>query len=201
MSMHGAMREIKVCLLGDSGVGKSSLLLRFVNDRFDPNSTATIGASFMSKTFSFGEQSFRYQIWDTAGQERYKALAPMYYRGSHAAIFVYDITVENTFESLKRWVKELRQYGPSNVILAVAGNKCDLLDGREVDKSVGEAYAKSINAVFVEVSALTAHNVNEMFLEISKRLPPEENAGYYDPHTGFKMGQKQVIVEEKKCCD
>ena len=192
---YNTIREIKLCLLGDSGVGKSSLVLRFVHDRFEPHSTATIGASFMSKNFKTDDQSFKYQIWDTAGQEKYKALAPMYYRGAAAAIVVYDITLEASFESVKRWVKELKQMGPQNIVIALAGNKKDLVDQREVSFEVGKSYADEIGAVFAECSALTAENVNEIFEEISRKLPPEAPAFQ---HQGFP--QKTTPKNKSKCC-
>lgn len=195
---YSAMREIKLCLLGESGVGKSSLVLRFVADRFDSYSTATIGASFMSKTFSLGEETFKYQIWDTAGQEKYKALAPMYYRGAAAAIVVYDITLESSFESVKRWVKELEQLGPPDIVIAIAGNKLDLKDQREISKETGEQYAESIGAVFAEVSALTSHNVNYIFEEISKNLPPENHEMHeMQPRQGFP---ERKTPDKSKCC-
>ncbi|XP_042786497.1 ras-related protein Rab-22A isoform X2 [Panthera tigris] len=125
-----ALRELKVCLLGDTGVGKSSIVWRFVEDSFDPNINPTIGASFMTKTVQYQNELHKFLIWDTAGQERFRALAPMYYRGSAAAIIVYDITKEETFSTLKNWVRELRQHGPPNIVVAIAGNKCDLIDVR-----------------------------------------------------------------------
>jgi len=167
------MREVKVCLLGDTGVGKSSLVLRFVSNRFDHKCSATIGASFMSKSIDVGGETIKFQIWDTAGQERYKALAPMYYRGAAAAIVVYDITSESTFNCMKNWVKELSQFGPKDIKIAVAGNKCDLEDAREVSKDAGREYADHIDAIFIETSALTAQNVEEIFTKIGKALPPE----------------------------
>lgn len=170
---RSSLREVKVCLLGDSGVGKSSLVLRFVSDRFDPFSSATIGASFMSKTLTLEEQIVKFQIWDTAGQEKYKALAPMYYRGASAAIVVYDITVENSLRSVQSWVKELHQLGPKDIIIAIAGNKCDRTVEREVSTQDGKEYAEGIGAVFAETSALTAENVHTIFAEICAALPPE----------------------------
>ncbi|XP_041497612.1 ras-related protein Rab-22A isoform X1 [Microtus oregoni] len=125
-----ALRELKVCLLGDTGVGKSSIVWRFVEDSFDPNINPTIGASFMTKTVQYQNELHKFLIWDTAGQERFRALAPMYYRGSAAAIIVYDITKEETFSTLKNWVRELRQHGPPSIVVAIAGNKCDLTDVR-----------------------------------------------------------------------
>ncbi|XP_065652605.1 ras-related protein Rab-22A [Hydra vulgaris] len=193
---YNPMREIKLCLLGDSGVGKSSLVLRFVTDRFDIQSTATIGASFMSKTITFGENSYKYQIWDTAGQEKYKSLAPMYYRGAAAAIVVYDLTVENTFKSVKTWVRELRELGPPGLVIAIAGNKSDLKDQREVSFEAGESYASEIGAVFAEVSALTSQNVAYIFQEITKKLP-EESSQYVQ---NFDL-KNQTIKSKGGCCE
>ncbi|XP_025030064.1 ras-related protein Rab-22A isoform X1 [Python bivittatus] len=166
-----ALRELKVCLLGDTGVGKSSIVWRFVEDSFDPNINPTIGASFMTKTVQYQNELHKFLIWDTAGQERFRALAPMYYRGSAAAIIVYDITKEETFSTLKNWVKELRQHGPPNIVVAIAGNKCDLNDVREVIEKDAKDYADSIHAIFVETSAKNAININELFIEISRRIP------------------------------
>uniref|UniRef100_A0AAQ4PYL9 RAB22A, member RAS oncogene family n=1 Tax=Gasterosteus aculeatus aculeatus TaxID=481459 RepID=A0AAQ4PYL9_GASAC len=157
-----ALRELKVCLLGDTGVGKSSIVWRFVEDSFDPNINPTIGASFMTKTVQYQNELHKFLIWDTAGQERFRALAPMYYRGSAAAIIVYDITKEDSFQTLKNWVKELRQHGPPNIVVAIAGNKCDLSDAREVPEKDAKDYADSIHAIFVETSAKNAININEV---------------------------------------
>ncbi|KAF0034579.1 hypothetical protein F2P81_012337 [Scophthalmus maximus] len=151
----------------DTGVGKSSIVWRFVEDSFDPNINPTIGASFMTKTVQYQNELHKFLIWDTAGQERFRALAPMYYRGSAAAIIVYDITKEDSFQTLKNWVKELRQHGPPNIVVAIAGNKCDLSDAREVPEKDAKDYADSIHAIFVETSAKNAININEVFIEIS----------------------------------
>eukprot|EP00794_Sanderia_malayensis_P018745 gene18745-20634_t len=198
-TMSKSMREIKLCLLGDAGVGKSCLVMRFVSDRFDPASTATIGASFMSKTLTMQDQTIKFQIWDTAGQEKYKALAPMYYRGASAAIVVYDITCEMSFKSVQQWVKELNQLGPKNIVIAIAANKCDRSVEREVQTETGKEYAEGIGAIFVETSALTAENVHEIFSEICSALPPE--AERYP----FQTMPRRNLYEEKprqrsNCC-
>ncbi|KJE97255.1 Rab31 protein, variant [Capsaspora owczarzaki ATCC 30864] len=130
----------------------------------------------MSKTLIVEDQTFKYQIWDTAGQEKYRGLAPMYYRNAAAAIIVYEITRKQSFEALKHWVKELRQFGPSNIILAIAGNKSDLESQRQVSSDEAKEYADSIDALFVETSALTADNVSYLFEALSKRLPQESIA-------------------------
>ncbi|XP_039720631.1 ras-related protein Rab-22A isoform X3 [Pteropus medius] len=151
-----ALRELKVCLLGDTGVGKSSIVWRFVEDSFDPNINPTIGASFMTKTVQYQNELHKFLIWDTAGQERFRALAPMYYRGSAAAIIVYDITKEETFSTLKNWVKELRQHGPPNIVVAIAGNKCDLIDVRSKNPIHGREPAGRREGLQTPATALRA---------------------------------------------
>uniref|UniRef100_A0A7N5JQD2 RAB31, member RAS onco family n=1 Tax=Ailuropoda melanoleuca TaxID=9646 RepID=A0A7N5JQD2_AILME len=152
---------------GDTGVGKSSIVCRFVQDHFDHNISPTIGASFMTKTVPCGNELHKFLIWDTAGQERFHSLAPMYYRGSAAAVIVYDITKQDSFHTLKKWVKELKEHGPENIVMAIAGNKCDLSDIREVPLKDAKEYAESIGAVVVETSAKNAINIEELFQGIS----------------------------------
>ncbi|XP_072540041.1 ras-related protein Rab-22A [Salminus brasiliensis] len=195
-----SLRELKVCLLGDTGVGKSSIVWRFVEDSFDPNINPTIGASFMTKTVQYQNELHKFLIWDTAGQERFRALAPMYYRGSAAAIIVYDITKEESFQTLKNWVKELRQHGPPNIVVAIAGNKCDLSDAREVPEKDAKDYADSIHAIFVETSAKHAININEIFTEISQRIPVLDTGGSSGVR-GFKLRREPSdTTRERSCC-
>uniref|UniRef100_UPI00358F5022 ras-related protein Rab-22A-like isoform X1 n=1 Tax=Myxine glutinosa TaxID=7769 RepID=UPI00358F5022 len=192
-----SLRELKVCLLGDTGVGKSSIVCRFVQDSFDPDINPTIGASFMTKIVARNNEIHKYLIWDTAGQERFRSLAPMYYRGSAAAIIVYDITKEETFHMLKTWVKELQHHGPQNIVVAIAGNKCDLVDMREVQTEMAKNYAESIDAIFIETSAKTAINILEMFEEISKKIPCTEPCANDRP--SFKLGRLQP-ESSSRCC-
>lgn len=126
----------------------------------------------MSKQMVVQGKSIKFQIWDTAGQEKYHSLAPMYYRGAAAAIIVYDITRPNTFKTLKNWVEELRNQGPKDIAIAIAGNKADLATLREVDTDTAKAYADEIGAMYVETSAKDDLNVQDMFVQISQRLPP-----------------------------
>nr|BAB29331.1 unnamed protein product [Mus musculus] len=193
-----ALRELKVCLLGDTGVGKSSIVWRFVEDSFDPNINPTIGASFMTKTVQYQNELHKFLIWDTAGQERFRALAPMYYRGSAAAIIVYDITKAETFSTLENWVRELRQHGPHSMVVAIAGNKCDLTDVREVMERDAKDYADSIHAIFVETSAKNAININELFIEISRRIPSTD-ANPASGGKGFKL-RRQPSEPKRSCC-
>ncbi|TRZ22985.1 hypothetical protein HGM15179_004127 [Zosterops borbonicus] len=163
---EGAVCGIPISIK-DTGVGKSSIVCRFVQDHFDHNISPTIGASFMTKTVPCGNELHKFLIWDTAGQERFHSLAPMYYRGSAAAVIVYDITKQDSFHTLKKWVKELKEHGPENIVMAIAGNKCDLSDIREVPMKDAKEYAESIGAIVVETSAKNAVNIEELFQGIS----------------------------------
>ncbi|XP_008937094.1 PREDICTED: ras-related protein Rab-5C isoform X2 [Merops nubicus] len=152
--------QFKLVLLGESAVGKSSLVLRFVKGQFHEYQESTIGVKF--------------EIWDTAGQERYHSLAPMYYRGAQAAIVVYDITNTDTFVRAKNWVKELQRQASPNIVIALAGNKADLATKRAVDFQDAQKYAEDNSLLFMETSAKTAMNVNEIFMAIAKKLPKNE---------------------------
>jgi small GTP-binding protein len=190
---EGKPREVKVVLLGDTGVGKSSLVLRFVTNNFKPYSESTIGASFMSKMIMVDGKPIKFQIWDTAGQEKYHSLAPMYYRGAAAAIIVYDITRSNTFKTLKNWVQELMSQGPPEIAIAIAGNKADLADQREVESSAATAYAQEIGAMYLETSAKDDLNVHDIFVQLSHRLPPppEADANVIKAGSAFNKTEQQ----------
>lgn len=182
MDSSGA-REVKVVLLGDVFVGKTSLAVRFVTDALEPYSESTIGASFMSKLMIIDGAAYKYQIWDTAGQEKYHSLAPMYYRNAAAALLVYDITNAKSFGMLKQWVGELKKLGPENIIIVVCGNKADLEAKRVVSTSEAAAYASEVGALFYETSAYTRANVHKAFESVVSRLPPlasGPSGGLYD---------------------
>ncbi|KZV24320.1 hypothetical protein F511_01802 [Dorcoceras hygrometricum] len=154
-------------LLGDVGAGKSSLVLRFVKGQFVEFQESTIGAAFFSQTVAVNDATVKFEIWDTAGQERYHSLAPMYYRGAAAAIIVYDITNQASFDRAKKWVHELQAQGNPNMVMALTGNKLDLSEARKD----AQTYAQENGLFFLETSAKDATNVNDLFYEIAKKLP------------------------------
>jgi Ras-related protein Rab-21 len=164
-------------LLGDSGVGKTSIALRYTQDTFQTRTNPTIGASFLMKNMQVEETKIKLQIWDTAGQERFRSLAPMYYRGASAALLVYDLTAAASFGKIKEWVNELRLNVPEDIVMVVVGNKVDRAEThRQLTRDQGEEYARSVGAAFAEVSAKTKEGIEEVFNEVASRLVANRKA-------------------------
>jgi len=156
----------KVVLIGDSGVGKSKLFLRFLRNEYNDHSKTTIGVDFGTKTITCEGQAVTAQIWDTAGQERFRALSSIYYHGAVGALIVYDITSPVSFENVKKWLKEVHEHADKDIVIMLVGNKCDLKHARAVETRVAEDFAKDNGMSFVETSALDATNVEEAFQAI-----------------------------------
>lgn len=196
--------QFKLVLLGESAVGKSSLVLRFVKGQFHEYQETTIGAAFLTQTVCLDDTTVKFEIWDTAGQERYHSLAPMYYRGAQAAIVVYDITSAETFERAKTWVLELQKQASPNIVIALAGNKSDMVNKRAVEIQEAQAYADDNRLLFMETSAKTAMNVNEIFMAIAKKLPksePQAGAGQASrTRTGVDLQQPAPQARSGGCC-
>jgi len=174
--------QFKLVLLGESAVGKSSLVLRFVKDQFDDYRESTIGAAFLTQTIALDDNTtVKFEIWDTAGQERYKTLAPMYYRNANCAVVVYDITQASSLDKAKAWIKELQRQANENIVIALAGNKLDLVsettgnpDKRAIPTADAEAFAKEAGLLFFETSAKSAENIRDLFTAIAHKLPIEQ---------------------------
>ncbi|XP_076669144.1 RAS oncogene family member Rab21 [Andrena cerasifolii] len=162
--------NFKVVLLGEGCVGKTSVALRYAEDKFNDKHISTLQASFLNKKLTINGKKVNLAIWDTAGQEKFHALGPIYYRMSNGAILVYDITDVDTFQKVKNWVKELKKMLGSEICLAIAGNKVDLEKDRSVSIEEAEEYAKQVGAMHFHTSAKLNQHIEEMFLDLTRRM-------------------------------
>ncbi|KAL3710406.1 Vacuolar protein sorting-associated protein 21 [Talaromyces marneffei ATCC 18224] len=167
--------SVKLVLLGEAAVGKSSLVLRFVNNDFQENKEPTIGAAFLTQKCSLPTRMIKFEIWDTAGQERFASLAPMYYRNAQAALVVYDLTKPASLVKAKHWVAELQRQASPGIVIALVGNKLDLTDSgadaRKISTREASTYAEEEGLLFFETSAKTGYNVAEVFTAIANAIP------------------------------
>eukprot|EP00276_Gloeochaete_wittrockiana_P015087 CAMPEP_0184336986 /NCGR_PEP_ID=MMETSP1089-20130417/5291_1 /TAXON_ID=38269 ORGANISM="Gloeochaete wittrockiana, Strain SAG46.84" /NCGR_SAMPLE_ID=MMETSP1089 /ASSEMBLY_ACC=CAM_ASM_000445 /LENGTH=209 /DNA_ID=CAMNT_0026662331 /DNA_START=70 /DNA_END=699 /DNA_ORIENTATION=- len=164
------MPDFKIVLLGEGCVGKTSIVLRYCQNTFNESHITTIQAAYLSKTLTVNGDSVKLNIWDTAGQERFHALAPIYYRDANGALLTYDITDRESFTRVKNWVKELRKERDKDVQLVIAGNKCDRDSERVVTLKEAEDYAATIGAFHCSTSAKINKGIDELFIELSKKL-------------------------------
>lgn len=168
---HSSVPRVKMVLLGDTGVGKSCLVLRYVRGQFDPGSKVTIGAAYMSHSTTLDTgATVRFEMWDTAGQERYRSLAPLYYRGAGAAAVVFDITDAESFTKAQYWVSELQKTASPDIVIVLVGNKADLEPKRAVSHSTAQSYADNNGMLYVESSAKTSDGVAHIFEVVATKL-------------------------------
>nr|BAN64311.1 Ras-related protein Rab-1B [Babesia bovis] len=161
----------KIIIIGDSGAGKSSLLLRFADDTYSESYMSTIGVDFKIKTVKIDNVTIKLQIWDTAGQERFRTITSTYYRGAHGIITVYDVTSRVSFESVKKtWLVDIEKYSSANISKLLIGNKVDLEDSRAVTYDEAREFAEQNNMDYIEASAKTAQNVEKAFESIARAL-------------------------------
>mmetsp|Transcript_15044 Transcript_15044/g.47421 ORF Transcript_15044/g.47421 Transcript_15044/m.47421 type:complete len:211 (-) Transcript_15044:351-983(-) len=165
----------KVVLVGDATVGKTHLLSRYIKGTLPKAPTATIGVEFATRTVPLAVGgTVKAQIWDTAGQERFRSLAPMYYRGASSAVVVYDQTNPVTFDRAQEWVRQVMQTSTNpNIVIALAANKADLVDQRQVEIDKAQAFADREGLLLMETSAMTGKNVARLFDVIAEHLPDE----------------------------
>eukprot|EP00271_Cylindrocystis_brebissonii_P014564 TRINITY_DN35934_c0_g1_i1.p2 TRINITY_DN35934_c0_g1~~TRINITY_DN35934_c0_g1_i1.p2 ORF type:complete len:213 (-),score=43.51 TRINITY_DN35934_c0_g1_i1:1840-2478(-) len=164
----GNETRLKLLLIGDSSVGKSSLLLRFAEDSFSTTFISTIGVDFKTRTVELDGEQVKLSIWDTAGQERFRTITAAYYRGANGIILVYDITSQTSFDNIRSWIRNIEEHAADNVCKLLVGNKCDMRDKRAVPTAQGEKLAKEYNIPFFETSARESLNVEDAFQTIAR---------------------------------
>jgi len=170
--MHASEYDylFKLLLIGDSGVGKSCLLLRFADDTYTESYISTIGVDFKIRTIELEGKTVKLQIWDTAGQERFRTITSSYYRGAHGIIVVYDVTDNDTFTNVKQWLQEIDRYASEGVNKLLVGNKSDLTSKKVVEYGVAKEFADQLIIPFLETSAKNATNVEQAFLTMAKQI-------------------------------
>ena len=191
----------KVLIIGDSAVGKSSLLLQFSDQTFSENYVSTIGVDFKIRTIDVDGKQVKLQIWDTAGQERFQSITANYYHGSNAIALVYDITDRKTFDNLRKWISDVDRLANKQVCRLIVGNKTDLSDKRVVRRDEGQAFADSLGVPFIETSAKTASNVQEMFLQMCQAISRKQGLNGPSPVASDKWTLKPgtAITQTTNC--
>jgi len=160
----------KVLVIGDSGVGKSCLLLRFADDTYRESFISTIGVDFKIRTIDLDSKTIKLQIWDTAGQERFRTITTSYYRGAQGIIVVYDTTDLQSFKNVKQWLQEIDKYATEQVKILLVGNKSDLSTKRAVSYEEGKEFADSLGLSFIETSAKSSSNVEKAFIHMTSQI-------------------------------
>lgn len=187
----------KILLVGDSGVGKSSILLRYTDDEYKPEYISTIGVDFKIRSLSYGDKTIKLQLWDTAGQERFQMITSSYYRGAHGIIIVYDITCKESFKNIKNWLHQINQYANEKVLKIIVGNKSDLQDKRVVEKKEVEEFCKENNIYHIETSAKNSNNIKDIFLYLCEKLRKKT----IEPNNNnIKILSGSKVNKEKSCC-
>jgi len=196
-------QDFKVVTLGEGRVGKTSLTLKYVENRFDDGQESTINANFLTKSISVGGKTGTFNIWDTAGQEKFRALARIYYRSATGAIIVYDITDRSSFERVVTWVKELKKMAEPGIAIVIAGNKSDLAAERRITEEEATRYADSEGAKHFSTSAKTGQGVKELFDELARQVM--KNVAASSVSTGKVRGAQLLASPQSKskhstCC-
>jgi Ras-related protein Rab-1A len=192
----------KLLLIGDSGVGKSCLLLRFADDTYTDSYISTIGVDFKIRTVDLDTKTIKLQIWDTAGQERFRTITSSYYRGAHGIIIVYDITDKESFDNVRQWMFEIDRYASENVCKLLVGNKSDLGPKRAVDYEAAKSFADELNIPFLETSAKNATNVEQAFLTMAAQIKSKmQSQPAPQPKPVVNIGEsKKVKKDSGGCC-
>lgn len=197
----------KLLLIGNSAVGKSSLLLRFSDNIFNESFLPTIGVDFKIRTFELAGKTVKLQIWDTAGQERFKTITSSYYKGAHGIILTYDITDKQSFKDIENWLAEVEKFANENVIKLLVGNKSDLESARQVKFDEGKEYADTLGIQFIETSAKNSSNVEKAFFTLAneikgrvQKVSENDNNRTKQPAKKLEDGQDLNKTRNKGCC-
>jgi small GTP-binding protein len=194
--------EVKLVLVGNTNVGKTSIVKTAITGSFCGDSSPTLGASYSTKSFQIDARVIRLQIWDTAGQEKYRGMAPMYYHNANIALIVYSIAERETFEAVDSWLKSLKDNAGRGIILFLVGNKTDIGDQRQVSAEEGAEKAQSAGAEFAEVSAKTGFGIGDLFASLPQRWLEQQSMRRF-PDTAAKetlILESRGDQESKKCC-
>jgi len=182
----------KLLLIGDSGVGKSCLLLRFADDTYTESYISTIGVDFKIRTIELDGKTIKLQIWDTAGQERFRTITSSYYRGAHGIIVVYDVTDQESFANVKQWLHEIDRYACENVNKLLVGNKSDLSSKRVVAYDTAKEFADNLGIEFLETSAKNADNVEQAFMTMAAQIKNRMASAPSTDKQSVKLNSKPV---------
>ena len=190
-----SIESFKVVLVGESGVGKTSIITQFIDQTFQEDIQSTTGGTFSTKSVVCdGGKILKFEIWDTAGQEKYRSLTTMFYKDANAAVMVYDVTRKDSFEEMKNyWAIQIKDNSPENIILAIAANKSDLIEQETVDEEEARNFAKELNAIFVTTSAKSSEGINSLFEEIAKKYSGATNITIKEEEDG-----EEPQVQEQK---
>lgn len=211
MSLESAVSQphvdylYKMLLLGQTNVGKSSLLLRFADDAFAEHQVSTIGVDWRIKTIALNDKLVKLQLWDSAGQERFRTIASAYYRGAHGVAIVFDLTSRLSFDAIKYWMDEIDRHAPRHIRRMLIGNKSDLINERAVDHDEAYSYAVKHGMQYLETSAKNAENVTEAFMTMTRQIYQVSQEGNLTPRNGFDVIHLQYdnvkqVSEKKACC-
>ena len=187
----------KIVLIGDTSVGKTNILSKYLTDEFDPESKATVGVEFGTKNFKIENNIVKVQIWDTAGQERYRSITNAYYKGAKGALLVYDITNKKSFDNLDRWISDLKTNGDEKISIVLLGNKSDLESQRVISTEEGKNKAELFKFAFMETSALNGSNIEKAFDELIKEVY-KDNHELFEKQAKVEMKDKGIDLEQGK---
>lgn len=195
--MTAEIPSIKILLLGDVSVGKTSIFLQFSENSFQENRLSTIGIDFRNKEIMLdNNKRINISIWDTSGQERFRAITKNYYKNAHGFLLVYDVTVQKTFDSIKNWISSIKEYANPDIQFMIIANKCDS-DKRVVSTFEGQKMAEQYECLYMETSAKQGKNINESIKMIAKRID-EEILVLEDKE--IKVQEHKSQIKNSKCC-